>query len=142
MTFADRTPAPAAELDVRYGRTPSRRRRAAVVAIAAGAGVLVTVAAWVIWVGLFTPSASIDNQDVGYTHVDDSTLAITEQVSVDPGTRVTCSFEALDEKFAIVGWKVVELPPSTQRTTAYTEKVRISQPAVNGTVGSCWPTNG
>jgi hypothetical protein len=134
------TSAHATELDVRYGRTPGRRRRAIVVAIVVGALVLVTVVAWVVWVGLFTPASSIDNQDVGYTHVGDSALAITEQVSVDPGTRVTCSFEGLDEKFAVVGWKVVDLPASTQRTTDHTVEVRISQPAVNGTVGSCWPT--
>lgn len=139
-TTVRRASAAAAGLDVRYGRTPGRRRRAVVIAVAAGAAVLVTVVAWVVWVGLFTPAAAIDNQDVGYTHVDDSTLAITEQVSVDPGTPVTCTFEGVDEKFAIVGWKVVDLPPSTQRTTTYTETVRVSQPAVNGSVGSCWPT--
>jgi hypothetical protein len=134
------TTAPAANLDARYGRTPKRRRRAVVVAIAVGAAVLVTVVAWVIWVGLFTPDAAIDNQDIGYTHVDASTLRITEQISTDPGVAVTCSFEALDAKFAIVGWKVVDIPPSTQRTYRHAETVRISQPAVNGTVGGCWPT--
>jgi hypothetical protein len=136
------TSAPAADLDTRYGRTPGRRRRAILVAAIVGALVVVTVVAWVVWVGLFTPGASIDNQDIGYSHVDASTLKVTEQISTDPGTRVTCSFEGVDEKFAIVGWKVVDIPPSTQRTFTYTETVRISQPAVNGTVGSCWLTKG
>jgi hypothetical protein len=134
------TSARASDLDARYGRTPGRRRRAVVVAVVVGALVLATVVAWVIWVGLFSPQAAIDNQDVGYTHVGDSELAITEQVSADPGTRVTCSFEGLSEKFAVVGWKVVDLPASAQRTTTHTVTVRISEPAVNGTVGSCWLT--
>lgn len=129
-----------ADLTERYGRTPQRRRRGVVVAVLVGAAVLATAVAWVIWVGLFTPGAAIDTQDVGYTHVNASTVSITEQISADPGTRVTCSFEALDEKFAIVGWKVVDIPPSTQRTFRHTETVRISQPAVNGTVGGCWLT--
>jgi hypothetical protein len=136
------TSARAENLDARYGRTPGRRRRAIVIAVVVGAAVLATAIAWVVWVGLFTPTSSIDNQDVGYSHVDASTLRITEQISTDPGMRVTCSFEGLDEKFAIVGWKVVDIPPSTQRTFTYTETVRISQPAVNGGVGSCWPTDG
>ena len=136
------TTAPAANLDRRYGRTPGRRRRAVIVAIVVGAAVLATAVAWVIWVGLFTPDSAIDNQDIGYRHVDASTIAVTEQISTDPGTRITCSFEGLDEKFAIVGWKVVDIPPSTARTFTHTVELRVSQPAVNGTVGGCWLTKG
>jgi hypothetical protein len=142
VSSGHRTAAPAAAIDARYGRTPQRRRRAVIVAVLVGAAVLATAVVWVVWVGLFTPGAAIDNQDVGYSHVDASTLSITEQISADPGTRVTCSFEAVDEKFAIVGWKVVDIPPSTARTFTHTVTVRISQPAVNGTVGGCWLTKG
>jgi hypothetical protein len=134
--------APAADIDARYGRTPQRRRRAVVIAVLVGTAVIAAAVVWVIWVGLFTPGAAIDNQDVGYQHVNASTLRITEQISTDPGTRVTCSFEAVDERFAIVGWKVVDIPPSTARTFTHSEAVRISQPAVNGTVGACWLRKG
>lgn len=136
------TSARAESLDARYGRTRGRRRRAVVIAVVAGGAVLAAAIAWVVWVGLFTPASSIDNQDIGYTHVDASTLRVTEQISTNPGTRVTCSFEALDEKFAIVGWKVVDIPASAQRTFTYSETLRLSQPAVNGTVGGCWLTRG
>ncbi|GMA96228.1 hypothetical protein GCM10025881_30520 [Pseudolysinimonas kribbensis] len=111
-----------------------------VVAVLVGVAVVATAVVWVIWVGLFTPGAAIDNQDIGYRHVNASTLQVTEQISADPGTRVTCSFEGVDEKFAIVGWKIVDIPPSTQRTFRHSVTVRISQPAVNGTVGACWLT--
>jgi hypothetical protein len=134
------TTAPAANLDARYGRTPGRRRRAVVIAIVVGGAVLAAAVAWVVWVGLFTPSAAIDNQDIGYHRIDDSTLQITEQISTDPGARVTCSFEGLNAKFAIVGWKVVDIPPSTQRIHRVTQTIRTSERAVTGTVGSCWPT--
>ncbi len=139
MSSGPRTSA-AADLDARYGRTPARRSRGIVIAIVAGAAVLATVAAWVVWVGLLTPKASIDTQDIGYVHVGASTLRITEQISTPPGTRITCSFQGLDAKFAIVGWKVVDIPPSDRRTFTHTETIRVSQPAVNGGVGSCWPT--
>lgn len=142
MTIGHRSAAPATDIDARYGRTPQRRRRTVIVAALVGAAVLATAVVWVVWVGLFTPGAAIDNQDIGYRHVGASSLQITEQISADPGTRVTCSFEGLDEKFAIVGWRIVDIPPSTQRTFRHTVTVRISQPAVNGTVGACWLTKG
>ncbi len=56
----------------RYGRTPANTRRRATVAIIAAAGVLVVVVAWVVWVGLFSPTASIDTRDTGYAIRDDS----------------------------------------------------------------------
>ncbi len=127
-------------LDARYGRTRGRRIRARWVAIIVGAAVVVTMVAWVIWAGLLSPTASIETQDVGYHHIDDRTLGVTSQVSTDPGTRVSCSIEALSENFAIVGWKVVALPPSGQRTRTIQEAVRTSEPAVSGLIGSCWLT--
>ena len=60
--------------------------------------------------------------------------------TLDPGTRVTCSFEALGSDFAIVGWKIVNLPPSIERNRVVTERLRTSAPAESGLIGSCWLT--
>jgi hypothetical protein len=127
-------------LDDRYGRTPRRRIRARWLAIIVGGLVLIVVAAWVLWVGLLGTTASIETQDIGATPVDASTIELREGVTVDPGTRVTCSLQALDGDFAIVGWKVVELPASAQRYRVITERLRTSAPAVSGLIGSCWLT--
>jgi hypothetical protein len=96
--------------------------------------------AWVLWVGLFGETASIETQDVGYTVVDSHTIDIRSQLSTDPGTTVSCSIQALNEKFAIVGWKVVSLPAVSGRNRVFTERVRTSEPAVSGLIGSCWLT--
>jgi Domain of unknown function (DUF4307) len=127
-------------LDARYGRTRGRRIRTRTVAIVAGAGVLLVAVAWALWVGLFGATSSIETQDVGYTVVDSHAIDIRSQVSTDPGTRVSCSIQALNEKFAIVGWKVVTLPPVAERNRVFTERVRTSEPAVSGLIGSCWTT--
>jgi hypothetical protein len=127
-------------LDARYGNTPSRRLRTRTVAIIAGVGVLLVAVAWVLWVGLFGATSSIETQDVGYTVVDSHAIDIRSQLSTDPGTRVSCSIQALNEKFAIVGWKVVTLPAVTERNRVFTERVRTSEPAVSGLIGSCWLT--
>jgi len=127
-------------LDARYGRTPGRRLRARWIAAIVGGCVAVAVVAWVLWAGLFGATASIETQDIGATVVDASTIDLREQVTVDPGTRVTCSFEALDKDFAIVGWKVVHLPPVSERNRVFTERLRTSAPAESGLIGSCWLT--
>ncbi|MDP9028108.1 MAG: DUF4307 domain-containing protein [Actinomycetota bacterium] len=125
-------------LDARYGNTRGRRFRTRTVAIIAGSGVLLVAIAWVLWVGLFGATASIETQDVGYTIVDSHTIDIRSQVSADPGTKVSCSIQALNEKFAIVGWKVVALPAVPDRNRVFTERVRTSEPAETGSIGSCW----
>ena len=127
-------------LDARYGRTRGRRLRTRTIAIVAGAGVLLVAVAWVLWVGLFGATASIETQDVGYTVIDAHTIDVRSQVSADPGTRVSCSIQALNEKFAIVGWKVITLPAVTRRNRVFTERVRTSEPALTGLIGSCWTT--
>ncbi|CAN5428601.1 hypothetical protein BH10ACT6_BH10ACT6_09510 [soil metagenome] len=127
-------------LDARYGRTRGRHARTRTVAIVAGAGVLMVTVAWVLWVGLFGTTASIETNDIGYTVVDPHTIDIRSQLSANPGTRVSCSIRALNEKFAIVGWKVVALPAVTERNRVFTERVRTSEPAVSGLIGSCWTT--
>ena len=127
-------------LDARYGNTRSRRLRMRTVAIVAGAGVLLVAVAWALWVGLFGATASIETQDVGYTVVDSHAIDIRSQVSADPGAKVSCSIEALNEKFAIVGWRVITLPAVAERNRVFTERVRTSEPAVSGLIGSCWLT--
>ena len=127
-------------MDARYGRTRGRRIRTRTIAIVTGAGVLLVAVAWVLWVGLFGATASIETQDVGYTVVDSHAIDIRSQVSADPGTKVSCSIQALNEKFAIVGWKIVTLPAVTERNRVFTERVRTSEPAVSGLIGSCWTT--
>jgi hypothetical protein len=125
-------------LDARYGRTRGRRIRTRTIAIITGAGVLLVAVAWVLWVGLFGATASIETQDVGYVVVDAHRVDVRSQVSADPGTKVSCSIQALNNKFAIVGWKVISLPPVSRRNRVFTEQIRTSEPAETGAIGSCW----
>jgi len=125
-------------LEARYGRTPARRRRAIILAIIVAAVVVVVMVAWVVWVGLFTPDSAVQSEDVGSQNVDASTMLITSQISADPGAHVTCSFEALTEDFAVVGWKVVHLPVTQNRIQRTSTTIRTTEPAVSGLINSCW----
>jgi hypothetical protein len=124
----------------RYGRTPAGRRRRLTIGIAAAAGVLLVVVAWVVWVGLFSPSASLETRDTGYAQRSDDSVDIRFEVTVEPGTPVSCALQALNASFAIVGWKVVDLPVGDDRTRAFVENVRVTEPAVTGLIYRCWLT--
>lgn len=131
-------------LDRRYGRTPQRGRRARLLAIVAAIAVVVTVIAWVVWVGLFSPSASLDSRDLGYSEIageaGGDAIEVRYEVTADAGASVSCALQALSHDFAIVGWKVVELPPGDTRTRQYREVLRTSEPAVTGLIYRCWLT--
>jgi hypothetical protein len=132
------------QLDSRYGRTPARSRRTRTIAIAAAAAVVVVVVSWVVWVGLFSPSASLDSRDLGYSEIagenGGEAIEVRYEVTADAGASVSCALQALSHDFAIVGWKVVELPPSDTRTRQFREVVRTSEPAVTGLIYTCWLT--
>ena len=127
-------------IDARYGRTPSRRRRTRLIAILAGAGVIVVVVAWVLWVGLFGPGASLDSRDLGYVIESDHAVEVRYEVSVDAGQTASCALQALNSDFGIVGWKVIDLPVSDQRTRQFRQTLITSEEAVTGLIYRCWLT--
>ena len=131
----------------RYGRTDADRRRRLVLGVAAALGVLLVVVAWVVWVGLFSPSASLEARDTGYTGPgggalteSDTSVDIRFEVTTEPGTPVSCALQALNEQFAIVGWKVIDLAPGDSITRSFVENVRVTGPAVTGLIYRCWLT--
>jgi hypothetical protein len=127
-------------LDSRYGRTPERQRRTRLIAILAGLGVLVVVTAWVLWVGLLGPSASLGSRDLGYQLDGDSAIEVRYEVTMDAGQTASCALEALNSDFGIVGWKVVDIPASQKGTRQFREILRTSEPAVTGLIYRCWLT--
>ncbi|MEO8263814.1 MAG: DUF4307 domain-containing protein [Pseudolysinimonas sp.] len=127
-------------IDSRYGRTPGRSRRTRLLAILAAAGTVLVVGAWVIWVGLFGPSASLGSRDLGYVLDGDSGVEVRYEVTMDAGQTASCALEALNSDFGIVGWKVVDIPSSEKGTRQFRETLRTSEPAVTGLIYRCWLT--
>jgi hypothetical protein len=127
-------------LDERYGRTVGTRRRARLLAVVAGAAAVGVAIAWVIWVGLFGPGASLDTRDLGYAQHGDDEIEVRYEVTAQAGARVSCAVQALSNDFSIVGWKVVALPVSDQRTRQLRETLRTTEPAVTGLIYRCWLT--
>jgi Domain of unknown function (DUF4307) len=128
------------DLNARYGRTVSRRRRNLVIAIGFGAAIVIVFAAWTIWGGLFVPGASVDTEPIGNIRISSNQMEVKWELSEAPGTHTKCAVQALDENFGVVGWKIITIPPSNVGTRNLSTIVRTAQPAVSGLIYLCWPT--
>ncbi len=141
MTANERVDRPdAAALDARYGRTPEKKRRDRWIYLIAGVLCAVVVVTWVIWAGLDQAGSTLDAQDTGHQIVDDRTVSISYQLSMPVGRTASCALQVQNEAHAIVGWRIVKIPASTNYTTGYTETVRSSERGVTGLIYRCWLT--
>ncbi|MDQ0826734.1 hypothetical protein QFZ60_002907 [Arthrobacter sp. B2I5] len=150
MTSPDQ-PAQSAPADTslanRYGAkkrrlSPTAARVAIGLALAAGIGFLA-------WVTTSNSLSGVTFKDVGYSTTDATLAEVDFQVTREPGKPVKCAVKALDSKFAVVGWKVVDIPPSAAdgtadggRTVAQRVALRTESESVSGVVDSCWIPGG
>ncbi|PRY64990.1 uncharacterized protein DUF4307 [Glaciihabitans tibetensis] len=126
------------EINARYGRTPANRRRVRLWAWLTAAIFVVVLGAWLLWAGLLENTDALEAQNVAHTVVDDREVEVTWQLNAEPGTSTSCALQALNESFSIVGWKIVEIPPSELRTRSLTESVLTSEQSVTGLIYRCW----
>jgi hypothetical protein len=122
-----------ARLDARYGRSSGTRRRGRWIAVAVAASFVVVFAAWVVFAAFDGDGSKLESTDVGYTVLDDRAVDVQYTVS-----EVSCAVQAQNQKFSIVGWKVVDLPASSTHSTTYTTSLATSERAVTGLIYECW----
>jgi hypothetical protein len=125
-------------LDERYGRTPGADKRTRTQMIIAGVIFALVFTAWVVWGGLSGTNASLETRDLGYSAATDTTIDVRWDITAAPGAEVTCALHALNESFGIVGWKIVELGASTERTRMFVDTIRTAEPAVTALPYRCW----
>lgn len=131
--------AAAPDLDARYGRTKRSRRSTRIIAWSAGTAVVLVLASWLTWGGaLKGASAMFEARDVGFEIVGDREVRVEWQFTVEPGTEASCALQALNSTFAIVAWKVVDLPAADTRTRRFTESLYTTEQAVTGLIYRCW----
>ncbi len=97
------------------------------------------------WVSTSSAVSEVTFKDIGFSTTDATQAEIDFQVTREPGSAVKCAVKALDSKFAVVGWKVVDIPPGEPDTTADGGRtvsqrvaVRTESLSVSGVVDSCW----
>lgn len=136
--------APAAtSLANRYGGqkralTGKAKRTILIAALAVGIG-------FMAWISTSSAAASVTFKDIGYSTPDATLAEVDFQVTKDPGTDVKCAVKALDAKFAVVGWKVVDIEPNAAsagsdggRTTVHRALLHTESQAVSAVVDNCW----
>ncbi len=144
VTSEDQPAAPSStSLANRYGTQkralPGTAKRVILAAaLAAGIG-------FMAWISTSNSTATVTFKDIGYSTPDGTLAEIDFQVTKDPATAAKCAVKALDSKFAVVGWQVIDIGPTAAdagtdggRTTAHRASVRTESPAVSGVVDSCW----
>ncbi|PDQ34899.1 MAG: hypothetical protein B5766_09070 [Candidatus Lumbricidophila eiseniae] len=125
----------------RYGRTPHARARDRLLLILGGLAVGVIVVAWVFWAGLDGQRAAVEVTNTSYTiNAADRSIEVRWNLSAPPGSATSCIVQALNANFTIVGWKVVDIPPSTAHIRTLTKHIRLAQPADTGLAYRCWLT--
>lgn len=131
----------AATLDARYGRSRASTGRTRFVGIITAAAITVVFVAWAIWGGLIgSPDAQFKAVDARHTILSDSAVDVTWEFTAPPGTAARCAVQALNSTFAIVGWKEVDVPASTEISRVFTERVLTTELAVSGLIYRCWLT--
>lgn len=137
-------PAPApTSLANRYGAqkralTRTAKRNLLIAALAAGIG-------FMGWISTSSATPEVSFKDIGYGTPDATVADIDFQVTKDPATEAKCALKALDSKFAVVGWKVVDIAANPAgsgadggRTTAHRAVLRTESQAVSVVVDNCW----
>lgn len=97
------------------------------------------------WVSTSNSLNSVTFKDIGYSTPDGTLAQVDFQVTREPGTAVKCAVKALDSKYAVVGWKVVNIPADAAdlasnggRTLNQRIDLITESPSVSGVVDSCW----
>ena len=128
------------DLDARYGRTPAAKNRTRLVVIVSALAFVVVFVAWLVWGGLLGAPAQLEVRDTGHTIVDERLVEVSFAVTAEPNVPVSCAIQAMNDSFTIVGWKVIELPLSEQRTRSLSDSVRTTELASTGLIYRCWLT--
>lgn len=123
-------------IDERYGRGRQRGIDKRVGWILAGVALLSGAA--VLLFGGWQQTSQVEFRDLSYSVESDRGVSVSFEVTAPAGAELACTLEALSPSFATVGWKVLELDPSADRTRRFTETLVTTSPATTGIVRSCW----
>ena len=122
----------------RYGRTPGAQKRQKTIGIIGAIIVAVVLVAFIVWAGPMRTSSQFQARDIGFTLVDERNVVVQFEITVTPNTPMECAVQALSAEYGIVGWRVVDIPPSSQRTRVFEQLLRTSETPVTGLLYRCW----
>ncbi len=94
---------------------------------------------------IYAGSSPVSAKDVGFNIGPSGGARVDFQVIKDPAASAQCAVQVLNESYAVVGWTVVDIPPTEGndtpdggRTTSHSAIVRTESLGVTGGVNACW----
>lgn len=119
-------------LAARYGKTPSGGKASRNRIIALAVTLITLFLAWAIWVTI-DGSTAVKSQVIGYEVIDAGQTSV--RYSVDsPSGPAKCAIQVLNQGYAVVGYKEVEVAASGEFETF----VNTTELGVTGLVDKCW----
>ena len=91
----------------------------------------------IVWIALASNAGRITSTTVSYQVVDNRSVVVDFDVTVEPGTALVCEVRAMAANFAVVGSVEVPVPPSSELTSSHRATVRTASLAVTGIVYGC-----
>lgn len=128
----------AEDLAARYGNTPQAAQRQKIIAIVGAIGVAVVLVVWIVFASPIRSSSQFQARDLGYIYNDDRNITVQFEITVAPNTPMECAVQALNAEYGIVGWRVIDIAPSEQRTRIFQQPLRTSENAVTSLLYRCW----
>lgn len=119
----------------RYGG-PIVSSRTARVLVALGSAAFLAV---VILVGIQVTGQPVTGTLVTYEHVAPDRIAVSFQVTMEPGTEASCTLQALNEGRAQVGFVDVPIPAQAERVSTHELEIATQGDAVSAEVMECRP---
>lgn len=122
-------------LEKRYG-VGSTRKKDRVFAIVIGSIALV---AFLVWALIFTidDAQRISTRDVGFTVNDEFSTEVVFEVTRQPGQKVMCDVQVLNQSYAVVGFKTIAVEPSGNASVVVSTVVNTTELGTTGLVDSC-----
>ncbi|MEY3561726.1 MAG: hypothetical protein RL068_878 [Actinomycetota bacterium] len=117
----------------RYGQKPELGKRTRLI-LGSSALALMSLGAIALGLANFSP---IEAQDVGFRVIDPTAIELDFEIT-KPGSQVAiCSVEALNEQFAQVGYKEIEVGPTETNTVRLTVRINTTELATTALVDNC-----
>lgn len=116
----------------RYGKTTPDAKKTRLQLIVAGVALVSIFLGWAIWVSL-SGASEIKHQVLGYEVLGESQTSVKFSVQ-SPAGAAKCAIQVLNQSYAVVGYKEVDVPASGEFETF----VNTTELGVTGLVDKCW----
>ena len=121
----------------RYGKSKKRSSRERLLWGALATALLLTFFVWAVSVTI-EGANRVTSQDLAYEILGPNQAKVKFEVTKPANTDVICAVKVLNNGFAVVGYREIEIAASPEKLVTLETLVNTSELGVTGLVDSCW----